>query len=99
MDIRVQDVGTTCIMLVSKFSRAIHAKHGLIVRLHQPHVLNTVAAYAAVTDDKLLKTIYLQIEHEIRQHLKHMHPGFSYDTVSLRYSKKGALESRRSQNQ
>jgi len=96
--LRVQDVGTTCIMLVSKFSRTIHAKHGVVIQLHKPRVLNTVAAYAAATNDDQLKAIYGQIEYEIRQHIKKTHPR-SYDTVSLRYDRKSALESRHSQNQ
>lgn len=94
--LRVQDVGTTCVMLVSKFSRAIHQKKGIVIRLHRPHVINTVAAYAACSNDPQLHAIYKQIEHEIRQHLKQEHPN-SYDTLVLRISKKTALESQMSQ--
>ncbi len=91
--VRVQDVGIACIMLVSKFSRAIHAKHGVVIRLHQPHVLNTVAAYAALIEDEQLRSIYQLIENEIRQHLKAKHPN-NYDQIEIRYNKKIALQSR-----
>ena len=91
LNIRVQDVGTTCIILVSKFSRAIHQKRGVVIQLHKPHVLNTVAAYMALTDDQQLTAIYQRIENEIRQYLKKEHPN-SYDTLTLRVSKKAALQ-------
>ena len=90
---RVQDIGTTCIMLVSKFSRTIHAKHGVVIRLHQQNVLNTVAAYTALFDDEQLNSIYQLIENEIREHLKVQHPK-NYERLKFSYSKKVALQSR-----
>lgn len=89
--IKVQDVGNTCIMLVSKFSRAIHQKRGVVIQLHKPHVLNTVAALAALADDPKMNAIYQQIDHEIRQYLKVEHP-HSYDTLTLNVSKNAALQ-------
>ena len=68
-DIKIQDVGATCIMLVSKFSRAIKAKHGVVIQLRDPQVLNKVAAYASATGSDELKLINSQIEEEIRRHL------------------------------
>ena len=68
-DIKIQNVGATCIMLVSKFSRVIKAKHGVVIQLRDPQVLNKVAAYASATDDAELKLINSRIQEEIRQNL------------------------------
>ncbi len=58
MEARIQDLGNTGIMLVSKFSRKAMAKHGTIVRLHKPHVLNQVAVHAARYNDDELNAIF-----------------------------------------
>lgn len=68
-EIRIQDVGATCIMLVSKFSRVIKAKHGVTIQLRDPNVLNKVASYARASKSAELKTIYQQIEDEIRRYV------------------------------
>ena len=68
-DIKVQDVGATCITLVSKFSRAIKTRHGVVIQLRDKHVLSKVAAYASATNSAELKTINTQIQHEVRRHL------------------------------
>lgn len=86
-DIKVQDVGTTCIMLVSKFSRLINKKHGIVIRLHSPHVLSRVAAYAAATKSAQLKLIYEQIEVEIKKHLEKKHPEIN-SKVIFKYPEK-----------
>jgi len=84
MTVRIQDLGNTGIMLVSKFARKAMAKHGTIILLHKPHVLNQVAAHAAKYNDDELNTIYNLIEFEVRKHLQKTLPQ-SYKTVALHY--------------
>jgi len=80
-DIKVQDVSATCIMLVSKFSRVIKAKHGVVIQLRDPNVLNKVAAYASASNSAELKIVYQQIEAEIREHLRRKNPDTMSDIV------------------
>lgn len=68
-DIKVQDVGATCITLVSKFSRVIKTRHGVVIQLRDKNVLSKVAAYAAATGNSELKFINTQIQQEVRQYL------------------------------
>jgi len=58
MGMRVQDLGATGIMHVSKFARRANTKHGVKILLHKPHVLNILAAYAAKSDDQELPNSY-----------------------------------------
>lgn len=67
-DVKVLDIGATCIMLVSKFSRIIKAKHGITIQLRDPQVLNKVAAYASATNNAELKHINAQIQDEMRKY-------------------------------
>ncbi len=91
--IRVQDVGARCIMLVSQFSRLVYAKHKVVVRLHHPHVLNTVYAYAKLIDDKELELIYKAIENEIYRYLSTKYPK-QEGNISVKFNRKVALESK-----
>ncbi len=79
-------------MLVSKFSRAIYSRHKIVIRLHHPHVLNTVYAYAKLIDDKDLKLIYLNIEREIHAYLRSKYPEHDGD-IAFRFNRKVALQS------
>ena len=90
--IRVQDVGATCIMLVSKFSRIIYANHKVVIRLHHAHVLNTVYAYAKLIDDEDLKLVYKNIEREIYAYLASKYPP-KQGNIGFRFNKKVALQS------
>ena len=68
-DIKVQNVGATCITLVSKFGRVIKDTHGVTIQLRDNQVLNKVAAYAAASGSPELKLINAKIEQEVRQYL------------------------------
>jgi len=85
MGMRVQDLGATGIMLVSKFARRANTKHGVKILLHKPHVLNILAAYAAKSDDQELMQIFQNIESEVRKYLKQELPN-SYNTIPLSYN-------------
>lgn len=89
-NIKVQDVSTNCILLVSKFSRVLFNKYGLRLKLQEPRVLNKVAAYASSTDDKELNKLYKKIQREIVRHLRNTHPK-KYDKVVLRHKKESTL--------
>jgi len=91
--IRVQDVGTTCTMLASKFTRTLHAKHGIVIKLHHPHVLNTIAAYNNLLNDDELISIYKKIETEVRAHIKTKLSDY-YQDVPIKFNKKVAMASR-----
>jgi len=83
-ELKIHDTNSSCIMLVSKFSRAIKARHNITIQLRDENVLNKVAAYAAATDSSELKMMYLQLEDEIRDHLKLKNPNMSSDVVFMR---------------
>jgi hypothetical protein len=79
-DIKIQEVSTTCIMLTSKFSRILKAKHGVVIKLQDPQILNKVAAYAADSNVAQLKIVAEQIEAEIIEHLQKQDPQH-YDLI------------------
>ena len=89
-DIKVQDVSTNCILLVSKFSRVLFNEYDLRLKLQDPRVLNKVAAYASSTDDVELNRLYKKIKREIVRHLRKSHPA-KYDKVVLRHKKESGL--------
>ena len=91
--IRVQDVGTTCTMLASKFTRTLYTKEGIVIRLHHAHLLNTIAAYNNLLDDDELNAIYQKIEAEVRAHIKEKLPTH-YQNLPIKFNKKIAMESR-----
>lgn len=69
-DIKIQDVGTDCVLLVTKFSRLLKLKHGVILKVQDKQVLSKVAAYANSSNSAQLKIIYDRIQGEITQHLQ-----------------------------
>lgn len=92
-DIKVQDVSTNCIMLVSKFGRLLKAKHGVVLKLQEPRVLNKVAAYASSTNSAQLKIVYDQIEAEIVKHLQKKNSQV-YDHVVFQHKREAHLFSK-----
>jgi len=93
--IRVQDVGTACTMLASKFTRTLYAKKGIVIRLHHPNLLNTIAAYNNLINDDELNKTYRKIEAEVRRYVSTKLPPH-YQNVPITFNKKIAMKSRKS---
>jgi len=69
-DIKVQSVGTDCLILVTKFSRILKAKHGVVLHIQEPKVLSKIASYAASSGSAQLKIINDLIQVEVAKHLQ-----------------------------
>jgi len=69
-EIKIQDLNPQCLLLASKFSRVLKAKHGTILRLQDDRALSLVAAYARATEDAELKILSARIEREVQKHLE-----------------------------
>jgi hypothetical protein len=68
-DIKVGDLNSASILILSKFARVLHEHNGGVIKLQNPNVLLEVANYASSEDNSQLRILYERLKLELRTQL------------------------------